>query len=841
MLTGKNEFNFSKVSIFGKKRVRKNNRRRKPAISAAAPNGKRKIISFLTSKSFVQKSVSLLLILAMLAQTTPAMQMNFLTTAAELKNDLVFSLNASPMLAFMSSTLKGKKTPKQDDNTAQKEITQIQILPAVSEMLEGDRIAFTALGIDAEGNTVSGMKFTWSCFDIGANKSSPISPNGIFKPTYPSDYKITVTGGGLNAGFQIKVKPGLNRKASDKPTGQATVSTKTTGATSRDYNANTSTKDDPNQGSLMPDDNGWNPNNYGDLDSPGNTVGNPPGGPGDEGAGNGNFQLISQILDWQTRGSDISLKLAYNSRLWAKSGSNITYDIDKGFPAPGWNLGFGKMVLPGGNAGAMIIEPDGTRHSYTGTVTTYGTSQWFNGYTTDGSFIDYSYSGYNGYTTGYASLPNGTRIGYGAGYDWTIYPTDITDANGNTTTITYVNNQGPRISTITDPMGRVVQFHYDYNNLLTAVTAPGLGGGAARTLVRLKYRQIGLSYQFYGLTAHVRNSYPFMLESIYFPATGSGYWFGDGDSYSSYGMLAKVVEQRGMGFAAGSLNDQGTVYQGAMTKQQTYNYPLSPVYGLTDAPTYTTLTDTWTKDGVNNETAVTNYLVQTNQSPRKITITAPNGLKSVQYSYNAPNQWNDGLIYLDEVRNANAGDALLQSSTVTWGQGNYYSPRPTSISSTNEFQQTTRKDFTYGANYNQVTSERDYDYDGVTLLRDVRTQYSSDANYGYNHIFSLPTVIETYKGDGTRVARTEVSYDEDAENLADTPGVINHSESYNPHAPQYWVEPYCIEYDPYYGNYCTNWGGGYYESAYSPGTAYRGLVTSIKSYADAVNLNSATA
>lgn len=841
MLTGKNKPSFSKVSIFGKGEGKKNNGGRKHTSSAKHSDARRKInLRFLTSKLFVQKFVSIFLILTLLAQAVPAMHVNFLTTVGELKTDLYFSLNSSPLMAFLSSSLKGgkAKTSPQRQNESAKTISKIQILPEVTEMFEGDKIAFAAIGTDAEGNTIGGIKFTWSCYDLGAKQSSPISPNGIFKPTYPSDYQITVKGGGLKAEFQIKVKRGLNRKTNEKPISEATVETKTTGETPNEMGSKRDPKDDQTQTSSLMDDNGWNPGNYGDSDSPGNQIGNPPGSPGDEGAGNGNFHLGSQILGLQSRGTDISLGLYYNSRLWAKSGSNITYDIDKGFPAPGWNLGFGKMILPGGNAGAMIVEPDGTRHSYTGTVTTYGTSQWFNGSTTDGSFIDYSYSGYNGYTTGYARLPNGTSVGYGAGYDWVIYPTDITDVNGNVTTITYVNNQGPRISTITDTMGRVIQFHYDYNNLLTAVTAPGLNGGAARTLVRLHYHQIGLNYQFYGLTAHVRNAYPFVLDAIYYPATGSGYWFNDSDSYSSYGMLAKVVEQRGMGFSSGGLNDQGTVYAGAMTKQQVYNYPLTPVGGLTDAPTYTTLTDTWTKDGTNNEQAVTNYLVQTNQSPRKITITAPNGLKSIQYSYNAPNQWYDGLIYQDETRNAS--DALLQSSSVSWGQGSYSSPRPTSVSSTNEFQQVTRKDFSYGANYNQVTSERDYDYDG-SMMREVRTQYVNNANYTNNHIFNLPSVVETYKGDGyTRVARTDISYDENAEYLADTPGVVQHVESYNPNAPMYWVDPYCTEYDWDYG-YCINWGGGYYESSYNAASAFRGLPTTVKSYADTVNLDSSTA
>jgi RHS repeat-associated protein len=844
MFTGKNKSNFSEVGIFGKRQAKKHIHRRKRTTSAGQTDSKRKLnLRFLTSRLFVQKLVSLLLMISILAQVTPAMHLSLLTTASELQTDLTFSLNSSPMLAFLSSALKGGKSKADEDEELRKTINQIRVEPQITEMLEGDKIAFSAIGIDAEGNPVSGLKFTWSCYDLGAKQNSPISSNGVFAPTYPSDYRITVEGKNIKTAFEVKVKKGMNRRAGEKPLREITVSTKETEETqnaAQSQTPQTGTKGGEPQTNDLGDINGWNDGNYGSGDNPGNTVGNPPGGLEDAGAGSGNFQITAPVLDLQSRGGGISLALTYNSRLWTKANTDITYDIDKGFPAPGWHLGVGKMILPGGNSGAMIVEPDGTRRGYTGTVTTYGSSQWFTGYTIDGSFIDYGYSGYNGYTTGYARYPNGTYVSYGAGYDWVIYPTSIQDVNGNVTTITYVNNQGPRISSISDTMGRVIQFHYDAYNLLTAVTAPGLSGGSPRTLVRLHYKQLGLSYQFSGLTPRVRNSVPWVVDAIYYPATGTGYWFNDSDSYSTYGMIRKSIEQRGMGFSAGSLNEQGTVYQGAMTKQELYNYPQYATAGLTDAPTYTTSTESWTKDGSNIETTTTNYLVQMNSNPRKVTITAPNGLKSVQYAYYAPNQWYDGLMYLDETRNANAGDALLQSSEASWQQGAYASPRPAWIKQTNEFGQVTRKEFSYATTYNAVTSTRDYDYNNA-MLREVRTQYVNNANYTNNHIFKLPSIVETYAGDGvTRVNRTELTYDEESGSLADTPGVINFSESYNPYAPQYWVDSYCIEYDPSWG-YCTQWGGGYYESTYQPGTGYRGLVTTIKSYADAAGLNNSTA
>src|SRR5215218_1091634 len=103
MFTGKNKFNFSEVSIFGKRQGKKHNHRRNREASAHQMNSKRKInLRFLTSKLFVQKLVSILLIMSILAQVTPAMQTSFLTTARELQMDLAFSLSSSSMLAFLS-------------------------------------------------------------------------------------------------------------------------------------------------------------------------------------------------------------------------------------------------------------------------------------------------------------------------------------------------------------------------------------------------------------------------------------------------------------------------------------------------------------------------------------------------------------------------------------------------------------------------------------------------------------------------------------------------------------------------------------------------------------------
>src|SRR5262249_31420161 len=163
-------------------------------------------------------------------------------------------------------------------------------------------------------------------------------------------------------------------------------------------------------------------------------------------------------------------------------------------------------------------------------------------------------------------------------------------------------------------------FYYDSNNLLVAVNAPGYEG-SMRTVVRLTYDwkdlgNLGTNYGFSGLTPIVRsNSIP-VVKAIYYPATSTGYWLGGGDSYSDYRMLAKVIEQRGMGFSAPPLPsdpsqpaDPGSISPGTMTRQMVYNYPMNAA-SLTDTPTYTTMTETWA--GMDVAPAVTNYFVQEN-------------------------------------------------------------------------------------------------------------------------------------------------------------------------------------------------------------------------------------
>jgi RHS repeat-associated protein len=776
--------------------------------------------------------------------------------------------------------VKDRGQEKQSDRDAK--VSRIQIFPGDLTVNLGDRVRFAAVAYDRGGTPVGGVKIKLSGQSAVPSGRVRISRHGEFEGITAGTFNIVAEGAGKTTAVTILVRPGIRRNLNLAPTGTRHVSTRdlpTTVASQTNslgqkvaQNAGTRaskikgrnsrlrahanrSKASPSSGTfstntpepLLPAD-GWGDSNYLSADDPGNSVGDPPGGAMDDGAGSGNFQIAAPVLGLPGRGIDISLGLAYNSRLWNKAGSQISFDNDRGWPAPGWSLGFGKMLGMGVYNGGMLVDADGTRHGYAGTVTEFPWGTNFVGHTTDGTFIDYTYTtGTNGVMLfGEAKLPNGTVVSYGATGPGGLYPTSIKDPNGNYITITYVNNSGPRIQTVVDTLNRPINFHYDANNFLTAITGPGLNN-TERTLVRLNYRQISLNYSFSGLTPGVRDPQPWVINAIYYPGTNTGYWFGESNSYSTYGMLARVSERRNMTFSAASLNDQGTVtYAGEITREEIYNYPLTTSdpggSGLTDAPTYTSLTETWTRDGVNTDQAVTSYSSQPNASPRTVTITLPNGTKSIQYSHNSPGNFLDGLVFQDQT--LDSANNVLQSSSVQWQQGAYASPRPLRVEATNELLQMTATEFSYGNVYNQVTEVRNYDYGGVSPVRVTRTQYENSSSYtgqqfswGHSgrHIFNLPLVVEVFAGDGaTRVSKTEYQYD--GQTLTDTPGVVMHDDTHNPYAPQYEVCE-CNQWD-HWQIECLQWNC-YWTSSYSAATDYRGNVTQVTSYSDAVNSSGA--
>ena len=818
--------------------------------------------------------ISIVLALSLMVNSTPAASQAVVGLSQEISVGFFFWFHRSGVRRMLQGDRDNKPVQqKQTDRDAK--IIKIKIFPGDISLFVGQAVHLSAVAYDRDDAPVGGVKVTWGGRDDDRKRLAYLSPTGEFRPSMVGKFKITAEAGGKKDQVTITVTngPRLPKKTDaganvlqigygpstqvSSPVAQR--SAQRSGATGKPGRFAHSRIAPPSPPLPLAPEDGWNGGNYLSSRDPANRVGDPAGNPLDGGAGSGNFQFAAPISSAPGRGINITLTAAYNSRLWNKSGNQITYDIDRGWPGPGWSLGFGKIMWMG-SGGAMLVDADGTRHNYSGQVIYYNDatqSTYFTLHTTDGTFIDYSgqffiYNGVN-YGSATATLSNGTVISYFMNSAGAVYPTQIEDPNGNYAIITYVNNAGPRIQTITDSLHRVTQFYYDSNNLLTAINVPGLSD-STRTAVRFHYHQLTVNGSFSGVNPVIRDPNPWVVDAIYYPGTATGYWLNDSDSYSTYGMLAKVVEERGMSFSASSLTDMGSIFEGQRTRTETYNYPLTPS-GLSDAPTYTSLIETWTRDGVINDSATTTFAVNETSTPRTVEIALPNGTKNKQYSYNHPGQFDDGLVYLDETRDASG--TLLQSSSSTWEMGDYNTPRPIQVQATNnEINQSTTTTFDYNgsgcnqtAHYNQIFAVRNYGYGGE-LLRLTRTCYQNSSNYTNRHIFNLPLSAEVYAGDGTtRVSRTEYQYD--GQTLANVPSVTMHDEAFDPYDDQngqcYYVPDQndpdcrgdCLDDQGNPRGNCDGYCPDVLYCPYIPATDYRGNVTQVTSYADAINLSGA--
>jgi RHS repeat-associated protein len=726
----------------------------------------------------------------------------------------------------------GRGAPKRNrpaqaraESNAEREarVARIKIYPGDVEINTGEPVVFAAVGFDSQGNTVGGLDVVWEALredegrNIAMRQSSFSSPvPGKFIVTADmagrrEQVRVTVKGNSLppkvKSESEIKIdsrelrrRGQISRLAPAQGDEKRLVAGKNT--TGKQLRASSKSMGRGPGTLLLPidqDPTGWNEVTVATFSNVGNERGNAPGRAPSAGVGSGNFQITAPGVSLGGRGIDVNLPLYYNSRVWHKSGNTMYFDIDRDTLVAGWNLGFGKIVITGNQY--MLVDGDGTRHEFSGIITPSGGGVWqfFTGRTTDGTFIDYSAQGPSpGYGStdgrniynGSASFPDGTHVSYSAPGNYAVYPTQITDANGNYITITYRNNQGPNIETITDALGRVIRFHYDNGNLLTAITVPGLNGGPERQVVRLAYRDLtlteaGSNYGFGGVSTVVRQNMIPVLLGIYYPATGNGYWFGYPDSYSRYGMIRKVSKRKGMTFSGG-LNEQGSMSPGEQTRVQVYSNPSSPGYSdifgsLSDTPTYTQMTEDWWARGNDVPSPITYFSVEDNGTTRKTTVRRPDDVRQEQItdtnlSSSSYSQMVENIVY------PASGGAPLARSRTYFENGAYDSPRPSRSEAFDERGQRTETTFGYGSRFNAPTDMREYGYSGQ-LLRRVHTEYLNIDNYNGDpttiggwfgrHIFNLPSAIEVYAGDdSTRVSRVEYEYD--GASLEDAPGVTQH-------------------------------------------------------------------
>lgn len=710
-------------------------------------------------------------------------------------------------------TIRGKK-PASPPSKADREsaVAAIQVNPSGDVILQSEQpMVFAAVPVDSHGSSVQGLVAEWT-------SNNPqvvfVNGNGEAVARRPGNAILTATAGQVREQVRVTVVEGSGEKFGGKkkensrrPSSSAVNNADNAGGAKfarkadRKKRAHASRvnvgaaapaflrpiNDDP-----LPDD------ETPTLFTPNNGVGNPPGRTtpgtltpptatdGTESPGSANFTFDVPVVSLPGRGIDLTLNMVYNSRTYNKSTAPftgatwMTYDVDSGWPAAGFRLGFGQLEDQG-TLGFSLIDHDGTRHllAPTGVTNNYESE--------DGTFIHFT----GGAGWGSVFYADGSRVDYGAaGGGIRSYPTKIVDRNGNYLLISYLNGVGPRISSIQDTLGRYVRFYYDSNNDLVVITAPGLTGEDDRQVLRFYYQDLTLSTS--GLFASNINvnapSSTRVIKYLYFPSSteGNGAHLGYRYDYSAYGMIYQVAKLHGMTVSSTAIDSTGSVStEGEQAALTTYNYPTT-ASALTDVPAYTRRTDDWAgrTTGMPSTGDAPFYTFSVDQTNGISSVKAPDDTVTETHFIVAANQWNNGLLSDTYVKQSPTGPVLLHTET-SWEQdANGKNPRPYQLKMTNDAGQTTTTVLTYGA-YNNVTVQSMRGFDN-TEIRRVETDYQTGSAWINRHLLRLPTEVRVYAGGASSPSsRTTFSYDTAGANLTARSGLVMHDAAFDPASGSY--------------------------------------------------------
>ena len=457
--------------------------------------------------------------------------------------------------------------------------------------------------------------------------------------------------------------------------------------------------------------------------------------------------LFSEDIDYSVplfslvgrAGLNFNLSLTYNSKVWVKSGSNIYFDGEQSWPAPGWRLGFGRIdgVYSGPDSynHYYYIAPDGGTHDlrYNSSDSLYES-------------IDSTYMDFND-STNVLRLPDGTQItfalqGTSGGY---VLPTQVKDRNGNYITINY-SGIGQQISSIVDTVGRTTSFSYNTDGTLSTISKSGFGN-ASRSWT-FSYTSVTLSYSFASsLTVSAPSSVK-LLSSITFPNSTSQTF-----SYNSYGQLTEA-----------DMKSSSSTVRGKVL----ISWNSAPGGGWTNSPTPATFGN---YDGTNTNTWSLSFGSYT------ASVTDPISVVSTTSFISDSGNWDDGLPSQKQI-----GSTALETFNYTWGaDSGSINPHITqTLTTLNDTGQESEVQTDY-ATYGNPSEVREYDYGSGapgTLIRSTDYTYVTSSNYTSRHILNLSASTIIFSGSssaGTKVSNSTYSYDGSA--VTSATGAANHDDT----------------------------------------------------------------
>lgn len=546
----------------------------------------------------------------------------------------------------------------------------------------------------------------------------------------------------------------------------------------------------------------------------------------DGGSLSGNYTIVIPLLDVPGRGLPMQLNMYFSSQLWAEfkdpgnpAATALAFDMDSDWPSPGWSLGFGKI-----SASNLLIGADNSRQQVikTGTRTTARGVASVN-VVIGNSLIKIEkccYSdrlrqavlrtGDGGYIEYFSPEPN---------YDKSVYyPTRIVDKNGNYISITYRRTVDghpapPALDSIVDTAKRRIQFHYDLDGLLTAISGPAFGGGR-RAYARFVYSKRTINVNIGSSCTPFSRTLDF-LNGVVLTGNATAYWLNL--MPNGTGMADAVEQTRDVKTAGEALIVQPSILsKGAFTKKTSFNYDSQPISCLRTPPKYTEKRVEWTDSDLSTiRIATTSYSRVETADDVVMTVTHPDQARSRQLFPKA----SDPLKYLvaGQVRRTETIDAsgtLVSSTNFEWenfqnGVTNAFGAarQRAVIQVIDPLARWRRTQFSYDLNYpSLVVKETRFGFDDERLL--AGAEFSKEIifvrrpDYIEANLLSLPESVRTYFGVSRNpTSRTDYSYDEFP--LTPVGDVWNHLAVYEPRkvrrCAKYEIDPqtgkpHCISY-----------------------------------------------
>src|SRR6266498_1111642 len=457
--------------------------------------------------------------------------------------------------------------------------------------------------------------------------------------------------------------------------------------------------------------------------------------------------LLSRNCNWSLpllalpgrAGLDLGLALSLNSLVYTRAGSVMYFDPNQeGYPAPGFRLGFPEIrnAFTNTEAGAqsyLLSMPSGRRVEFRQTNTNVYEA-------VDSSYMLLTHDPVNSVFVLYTT--DGTQCRFvdvtGSG-DYKCV--QIKDRNGNYITIGY--GSLAEIRTVTDPLGRVINFNYGGSNHLDSITQNW--GGQTHTWATFTYGTQTIQTNFPGLTLNgtANGAQKSVLTRVGL-ADGSVYSF----EYNTYCQVKTI--RRYAPNNSNPVNFPGDYFQLAYT---TYGLPDNANDFQTDCPRVTSRTD-WASDW--NSGVTSTYAADPVSAWGQVTF--PDN--TIYKEFFATSGWQRGLTTQTENW---SGGVRKKWTTLQWIQDNTgvtyrLNPRVTETIVNDEVGNRRRTKVDY---YIMGLPSDVYEYgaDTTTLLRRTQIEYNLSQEYINRRIIGLPSAQYLYDGNNTLFSKVTFEYD----------------------------------------------------------------------------------